>query len=54
MLGVEAFDFVQLDVLSDNFAMCRFPEADRSRVAAEHNGVVPAPDPPDNVCPVGL
>jgi hypothetical protein len=29
--------------LSGNFAMGRLPELDRSRVAAKHNGVVPAP-----------
>ncbi len=82
MLGVEAFDFVQLDIgilgplhgsaggpplsagkacgqvcaspgiivllgpapLGGNFAMGRLPEPDRARVAAQHNGVVPAPD----------
>jgi hypothetical protein len=27
-----------------NFAMGRLPEPDRARVAAKHNGVVPAPD----------
>ena len=81
VLGVKAFDFVQLDVgvlglvhgfagdppfsagqacgqvrasawtilllrsspLSGDFAMGRLPELDRSRVAAKHNGVVPAP-----------
>ena len=81
MLGVEAFDLVQLDIgvlglahgsagdppfsarqacgqvraspwailllrpapLSRNFAMGRLPEPDGFRVAAEHNGVVPAP-----------
>jgi hypothetical protein len=29
--------------LSGNFAMDRLPEPDRARVAAKHNGVVPAP-----------
>ena len=30
--------------LGGNFAMGRLPEPDRARVAAKHNGVVPAPD----------
>ena len=29
--------------LSGNFAVGRLPEPDRARVAAKHNGVVPAP-----------
>jgi hypothetical protein len=81
MLGIEALDFVQLDLgvlgpahgwadhpplsagqacgqicaspgiivllrptpLGGNLAMGRVPEPDRARVAAKHNGVVPAP-----------
>jgi hypothetical protein len=81
VLGIEALDFVQLDLgvlgpvrgsaghpplsagqpgrqvcaspwiilllwptpLGGNFAMGRLPEPNRARVAAKHNGVVPAP-----------